>query len=98
VLRMLTALILLAILLTGCAPLFPVQIAPMGGDKYVATQTSESSWLDARTSAIKRASAWCAKRGGEFGVVDTAQQREALMLPGTSRDHATVEFQCAGMR
>jgi hypothetical protein len=96
--RMLNALLLLAILSAGCAPLYPVQIAPMGGDKYVATQTSESSWLDARTSAIKRASAWCVKRGGEFGVIDTAQEREALLLPGTSRDHATVEFQCAGMR
>jgi hypothetical protein len=97
VFRSIIAIALLVHMLVACAPLFPVQIAPLGGERYVATQASESSWLDARTSAIKRAAAWCSKRGGEFGVLDSEQQRTDIFLPGVSKDHATVQFQCAGM-
>jgi hypothetical protein len=80
---------------TGCAPLYPVQIAPVGPDTYIATQTSLSSWLDARAAAFQRAGAWCAKKGGQFTATDSAQQRIASSF--VSNDHATVTFTCTGM-
>jgi hypothetical protein len=80
---------------TGCAPLYPVQIAPLGSDTYIATQTSLSSWLDARAAALQRAGAWCAKTGGQFTVTDSAQQRVAF--PIASNDRATVTFTCTGI-
>jgi len=79
----------------ACAPIYPVQIAPIGNDTYIATQTSLSSWLDARTAALQRAAAWCEKRGGIFAALDSEQQRVALPL--ASNDHASVEFSCTGM-
>ncbi len=59
---------LTAPLWAGCAPLYPVQIAPIGPDTYIATQTSLFSWLDARTAALQRAAAWCAHKGGQFAA------------------------------
>ncbi len=93
--RQLFAVALLSTLSAGCAPIYPVQIAPLGNDTYLATQTSLSSWLDARAAALKRAASWCAKRGGQFAAVDSSQQRVAF--PIASNDHATVEFTCTGM-
>ena len=90
----LAVVILLASLSSGCAPLYPVQIAPIGPDTYIATQTSLSSWLDARTAALQRAAAWCAHKGGQFTAVDSEQQRVAL--PVASNDHATITFTCTG--
>src|SRR5271165_3483036 len=81
---------------SGCAPIYPVQIAPVGTDTYIATQTSLSSWLDARSTALKRAASWCTKRGGQFAAIDSAQQR--IAFPIASNDHATVEFTCTGMK
>jgi|HubBroStandDraft_1064217.scaffolds.fasta_scaffold488450_1 hypothetical protein len=86
----------LAALLAGCAPLYPVQIAPTGPETFIATQTSLSSWLDARTAAMQRAAAWCARKGGQFAVTDSAQERVAL--PVASNDHATVAFSCKGIK
>lgn len=88
--------VLSAALLVGCAPLYPVQIAPVGNDTFIATQTSLSSWLDARTAALKRAASGCEKKGGQFAAIDSAQQRVAF--PIASNDHATVEFTCTGMK
>jgi hypothetical protein len=79
----------------ACAPIYPVQIAPLGNETYIATQTSLSSWLDARAAALKRAAAWCEKRGGTFAALNSDQQRVALPL--ASNDHASVEFTCTGM-
>jgi hypothetical protein len=81
--------------LAGCAPIYPVQIAPLGNETYIATQTSLSSWFDARATALKRAAAWCDKRGGTFAAVNSDQQRVAMSL--ASNDHASVEFTCTGM-
>jgi hypothetical protein len=89
------SLAFVAALSTGCAPLYPVQIAPTGPDTYIATQTSLSSWLDARTAAMQRAADWCAKKGGQFAVTDSEQERVAL--PVASNDHATVAFTCKGI-
>jgi hypothetical protein len=88
-------ILLIAVLVAGCAPLYPVQIAPTGPDTFVATQTSLSSWLDARTAALQRAAAWCTKRGGKFTATDSEQQR--IAAPVESNDHATVAFTCTGM-
>jgi hypothetical protein len=81
--------------LASCAPLYPVQIAPVGPNTFIATQTSLSSWLDARASALKRAAAWCEKRGGEFAATDFDQQRVSTGF--VSNDHASVGFTCTGM-
>jgi hypothetical protein len=81
--------------ITGCAPIYPVQIAPLGNETYIATQTSLSSWLDARAAALKRAADWCDKRGGTFAALNSDQQRVAMPL--ASNDHASIEFTCTGM-
>jgi hypothetical protein len=80
---------------TACAPIYPVQIAPLGNETFIATQTSLSSWLDARAAALKRAADWCEKRGGTFAALTSDQQRVAM--PIASNDHASVEFTCMGM-
>ena len=82
----------LCMLACGCAPIYPVQIAPLGNDTYVASQASLSSWLDARTVALQRADAWCRKRGGTFAVVDSEQHTLAGQVQ--SNDHASVTFTC----
>lgn len=92
--RYLATVALLANLAAGCAPIYPVQIAPLGSDTYIATQASASSWLDARAVALQRAADWCAKRGGTFAAGDAQQQRAALGI--VANDHASVTFTCTG--
>lgn len=82
----------IVVILSACAPLYPVQIAQTGPDMYVATQESASSWLDARTAAIQRAAKFCEKSGRVIQVISQAQQRSANWL--TANDHASVDFEC----
>ena len=88
----LRVIILGAAVLGGCAPLYPVQIAPIGHGQYIAVQESASAWLDARAAAIQRAGRFCNKMHRQIVVLDAAQQRasDAMM----ANDHATVTFRC----
>jgi hypothetical protein len=87
-----SVLVLFVVLLCGCAPIYPLQVAPIGHGEYLATQTSLSSWIDARAAAMQRAAKWCEKRGGEFQVVNAEQER--IAFPIASNDHSSVVFKC----
>jgi hypothetical protein len=76
----------------GCAPLYPAQIAPEGNGVYLITQSSASAWLDARSSALKRAAAFCEDQHKQIQVVTTGQERVAGQVQ--SADHAAIEFRC----
>jgi hypothetical protein len=78
--------------LGGCAPLYPVQIAPIGNGKYIAVQASASAWIDARAAAIQRAARFCNKMHRQIMVLDSEQQR--VSNPMVANDHATVSFRC----
>lgn len=81
-----------AAVLAGCAPLYPVQIAPIGNGKYIAVQASASAWIDARASAIQRAARFCKEMHREIVVLDSAQQRVSTVM--IANDHASVTFRC----
>jgi hypothetical protein len=83
---------LVVLLLSGCAPLYPVQIAQTAPNTYIATQESASAWLDARAAAIQRAGKFCQKQGRVIHVTSQSQQRTANAF--ASNDHASIEFQC----
>jgi len=85
-------LVVIGLALAGCAPLYPAQIAPEGNGVYLITQSSASAWLDARSSALKRANAFCEKDHKQMQLLTTAQERTAAPL--ASADHAALEFRC----
>jgi hypothetical protein len=81
-----------AVVLSACAPLYPVQIAPIGNGQYIAVQASASAWIDARAAAIQRAGRFCNKMHRQIVVLDSAQQRASAAM--MSNDHASVTFRC----
>jgi len=66
-------IVVIVLTLAGCAPLYPAQIEPEGSGVYLITQSSASAWLDARSSALKRANAFCEKDHKQIQLLTTAQ-------------------------
>jgi len=85
-------MVAIGLTLAGCAPLYPAQIEPEGNGVYLITQSSASAWLDARSSALRRANAFCEKDHKQMQLLTTAQERMAA--PVASADHAALEFRC----
>jgi len=86
------SMVAIGLTLAGCAPLYPAQIEPEGNGVYLITQSSASAWLDARSSALKRANAFCEKDHKQMQLLTTAQERIAASV--ASADHAALEFRC----
>jgi hypothetical protein len=85
-------IVVIGLTVAGCAPLYPAQIAPEGNGVYLITQSSASAWLDARSSALKRANAFCEKDHKQMQLLTAGQERMAA--PVMSADHAALEFRC----
>jgi len=57
-----------------------------------AIQSIATAWLDARSSALKRAAAFCEKDHKQMQLLTAGQERMAS--PMVSADHAELEFRC----
>ncbi len=79
-----------AVPLVACAPLYPAQISPEGNGVYLVTQSTASAWLDARSTALKRAEAFCQKDHRHVKLLTP----EILNTPAEESDHAELEFRC----